>query len=83
MNKFIFTLAILLTASISFADGNDNDGEVRPTSVLLKDSKSFEVGGLKACDVEADDEDAIDEDFIIEDALMESTEVKNINQKTN
>jgi len=95
MNKIIITLALILTVTISFADGRDKATEVRPSSELLNDDRSFEVGNLKACDVEADDEDAIDileelpteksSDLIpmTEDVEESTVEVFNFDQESN
>jgi len=58
MNKIIITLALILTTSLSFAG---NFSEVKPSTSLLNDEKSFEVAGLQACTGEADDEDAVEE----------------------
>ncbi|PCJ66826.1 MAG: hypothetical protein COA58_05040 [Bacteroidetes bacterium] len=87
MNKIIITLILLFTATFSFADGNTKDkkqSEITPTSTI-KDTKSFEVSGLKACTGEFDDEDATDiyvevsanntEKFILLTEYLEESEV--------
>jgi hypothetical protein len=63
MNKIIITLILLFTATFTFADGKYNCkkiSEITPTSVI-SNTKTFEVSGLTACNVEADDEDDVAE----------------------
>ena len=71
MNKYIITLILLaftITSNAYKNSGNKKNAKITP-KVELRDIKSFEVGGLKACTVEADDEDAIAE--FSEDLLLE------------
>jgi hypothetical protein len=61
MHKYIITLTLLafaFTASAYKKGDKKKNSKVTPKTEL-KDTKSFEVGGLKACTVEADEEDAI------------------------
>jgi len=63
MNKIIITLILLFTATFTFADGTGDDkkkSEITPTSEITN-TKTFEVSGLTACNVEADDEDDVAE----------------------
>ena len=69
MNKIIITLILLFTATFTFAEGTGDDkkkSEITPTSEITN-TKTFEVSGLTACNVEADDEDDVAE-FVEETA---------------
>ena len=64
MKKTILTICIIFTGLIALADGTGNDkkkSEVKPTASITQDTKSFNVGGLKACTAEFDDSDAVAE----------------------
>jgi hypothetical protein len=61
MIKNLITLLIVAIAFMANADNSEitkNHSRVLPKAEI-KDTRSFEVGGLKACTTEADEEDAI------------------------
>ena len=62
--KNILTILALIVFTLNVSADNTGDrnknSKITPKAEL-KDNKSFEVGGLKACTAEADEEDAISE----------------------
>lgn len=61
MLKNFITLTLVFIAFVASADNTEylkKHSRVIPKA-KIKDTRSFEVGGLKACTTEADEEDAI------------------------
>ncbi len=61
MLKNLITLTLVVIAFVASADNTEylkKHSRVIPKATI-KDTRSFDVGGLKACSTEADEEDAV------------------------